>query len=167
METTEKPEQMVLPDLIAPADFATAACKHECAILKQSRHIRQAYAVWTARTVTQKALMLSRSGQCGLDTAKAALPEIKAMATMDRPEKFTHLDLSEALLYSASTLHLHGLPFDYDALRLVVPPDICPICNTALTDPLRPVPLHDRLFSWQTHMGRCGGDGDAFRFMKW
>jgi hypothetical protein len=103
--------------------------------------------------------MLSRSSQCGLDTAKASLPEIKAVATMVRPEKFNHLDPSEALLYSASTLHLHGLPFDYDVLRSVVPPDMCPICSTSLTDPLRPITLHDRLFSWQTHTGRCGGDG--------
>jgi len=81
------------------------------------------------------------------------------VATMDRPERFAHLDLSESTLYSASTLLLHGLPFDYDALRSVVPPDMCPICSTALTNPLRVDPLHERLFSWQTHMGRCGGDG--------
>jgi len=115
--------------------------------------------VWTDGTVTQRALMLSRSGQCGLVTAKASLPEIQTVAKMDRPERYAHMDLSESTMYAAKTLHLHGLPFDYDALRDVVPPDMCPICSTALTDPLRPVPLHERLFSWQTHMGRCGGDG--------
>ena len=78
---------------------------------------------------------------------------------MDRPERYSHLDLSESTLYSTSTLLLHGLPFDYGALRSVVPPYMCPICNTALTYPLRVDPLHERLFSWQTHMDKSGGDG--------
>ena len=95
--------------------------------MKQSKHIRHAHVVWTKESVTQRALMLSRSGQCGLDTAKAALPEIQDVATMDRPERFSHLDLGDSTLYSASPLLLHGLPFDYDALRSVVPLDMCPI----------------------------------------
>ena len=80
--------------------------------------------------------MLSRAGQCGIDTAKVSLAEVQAIATMDIPEKFSHMDLSESLLYSASTLHLHGMPFDYDALRSVKPHDACPVYITALTDPL-------------------------------
>jgi len=159
LEAAEKPEPMVLSDLRTPADYATASCKHECAIMKQSRHVKQAHAVWTEGTMIQRALMLSRAGQCGIDTANVSLAVVQAVATMDRPEKFSHLDLSESLLYSASTLHLHGLPFDYDALRSVKPPDACPVCSTALTDPLRQEPLHKRLFLWQSHMGRCGGDG--------
>jgi hypothetical protein len=150
---------MVLPDLRIPADYATTACKHECAVLKQSRHIKQTHAVWIARSVTQRALMRSRSGQCGLDTTKATLTDVQVVATMDRPERYSHLDLSDSTLYSASTLLLHGLSFDYDALRSVVPPDMCPICSTALREPLRLAPLQERMFSWQTHMGRCGGDG--------
>ena len=116
-------------------------------------------AVWTEGSITQRALMLSRSGQRGLDTAKATLPDIQVVATMDRPERYSHLDLRDSTLYSASTLLLHGLPFDYDALRSVVPPDMCPICSTALIDPLQWAPLHERVFSWQSHMGRCGEDG--------
>ena len=109
--------------------------------------------------MVQRALMLSRAGQCGIDTTKATLAEVHAVATMDRPEKYSHLDLSESLLYSASTLHLHGLLFDYDALRCVEPPDSCPVFSTALTDPLQHKSLHKRLYSWQSHMGRCGGGG--------
>jgi hypothetical protein len=154
-----KPERVVLPEPRLPADYVVATCKHECAILKQSRHIKQANAVWKDGTVTQRALMLSRSGQCGVDTSKAALPVIQAVATMDRPEIYSHLDISDSILYSASTLHLQGLPFDYDALKSVRPPDECPTCSAPLTDPARMIPLHERLFSWQTHMARCGGDG--------
>jgi hypothetical protein len=58
-----------------------------------------------------------------------------------------------------TTLHLHGMPYDYASLQLVDPPDSCPVCCAPLTDPLRHKPLHKRLFSWQSHMGRCGGDG--------
>ena len=46
LEATDKPEPIVLPELRAFAYYATAACKHECAILKQSRHVRHAHAVW-------------------------------------------------------------------------------------------------------------------------
>jgi hypothetical protein len=123
LETHTKPEPIVLPNLRVPSDYVTAACKHECAIMKQARHVRKTYQVWTDITVSQRALMLSRSEQCGLDTAKASLAEVEAVATMDRPEKYAHLDINESSLYSASTLHLHGLPYDYASLQLVDPPD--------------------------------------------
>jgi len=64
---------------------------------------------------------------CGMDTAKASLAEVEAVATMDRPEKYAHMDISESTFYSASTLHLHGLPYDYASLQLVDPPDTCPV----------------------------------------
>jgi hypothetical protein len=61
LETTKKPEPMVLPELRVHADYATATYMHECAIMNQSRHVRQAHAVWTEGTMMQRALMLSRS----------------------------------------------------------------------------------------------------------
>jgi hypothetical protein len=39
-EAHDKPEPIVLPDLRTPTDYASAPCKHECAVLKQSRHVR-------------------------------------------------------------------------------------------------------------------------------
>ena len=45
LEAPTRPNVIVLHDLRTPADYATAPCKHECAILKQSRHVRQAHAV--------------------------------------------------------------------------------------------------------------------------
>ena len=98
----------------------------------------------------------------GLTTPSSPTLPTKCTTLSPRPSltsTFSHLDLSESTLYSASTLLLHGLPFDYDALQSVVPPDMCPECSTALTDPSRVGPLRERLFTWQTHMGRCGGDG--------
>ncbi len=63
----------------------------------------------------QRALMLSRDMQCGLDTTKAGLPDFQAVATMDRPANYEHTDLCESSLYNASTLNLHGLPYDYSS----------------------------------------------------
>jgi len=76
----------------------------------------------TLHILNPKTLMLSRAGQCGIETAKTSLAEVHAVATMDRPQKYAHLGISEATLSCASTLHLHGLSFDYDALRDVDPP---------------------------------------------
>ena len=45
LEAPTRPDPIVLPDLRTPVDYATAPCKHECVILKQSRHIRQAHEV--------------------------------------------------------------------------------------------------------------------------
>jgi hypothetical protein len=87
------------------------------------------------------------------------MAEVEAVATIDRPEKYSHLDINEFTLYSAFTFHLHGLPCDYASLWLVDPPGAFPVCYTSLTNPLRHAPLHKRLFSWQSRMGRCGGDG--------
>ena len=58
----------------------------------------------------QRALMLSRAGQCGIDTTKAGLPEVHDVATMDKHVNYEHADLSESSLYNASILNLHGLP---------------------------------------------------------
>ena len=53
----------------------------------------------------QRALILSRTGgQCGFDTAKSGLQEVVAVATMDRPSSYEHMDLSESTLYSAAAL---------------------------------------------------------------
>jgi hypothetical protein len=120
LETPARPDTIGLSDLRTTADYATTPCKHECAILKQYRHVRQAHAVWRDDTIMQRALMLSRAGQCGLDTAKAFLPDVIDVATMDRPTGYEHLDLCESTLYSASTLNLHGLPYDFASLAPVL-----------------------------------------------
>ena len=95
----------------------------------------------------QKALMISRAGQCGLDTAKTTDSDVQTVASMDRPANYSHMDLGESILYSAATLQLHGLPYDYDQYASLDPPTVCPVCNVALCDPLHPGPLHTRVFT--------------------
>ena len=41
---------------------------------------------------------------------------------MDRFVNYEHLNLSEATVYNASTLNLHGLPFDHASLLYIDPP---------------------------------------------
>jgi len=163
LEAPTRPSVIVLPALRTPGDYATAPCKHACAILKLSRHVRQAYAVWKDGAIMQRALMLSRAGQCGLNTAKAGLPEVVDVANMDRTSGYEHMDLNESTLYSASTLNLYGLPYDFASLQSLVPPSRCLICYAVLTGSMQPEPLHMRLFTSQSHLGRCRGDGRCFQ----
>ena len=91
--------------------------------------------------------MFSRAGQCGLDTAKVSTSEVEAVATMDRPPNYAHLDMCKGTLYNASSLNLHGLPYDYAFFHTEDFPAFCPTYNAALTDPLRPEPKHIRMFT--------------------
>ena len=153
LEQPSRPNPIVMPDLRSPVDYVNAPCKHECAILKQSRHVRQAHEVWTDGSTIQRALMLSRAGQRGMDTAKVGLNEVQAVATMDNPVNYEHVDLGEAFLYNAATLNLHGLPYDYASLQSCDPLLRCSTCNAALTVPLRQEPMHARMFTRQSHLG--------------
>jgi len=126
-------------------DYATALCKHECAVLKLSRHVRHAHEVWRDGTIIQRALMLSRAGKCGIDTAKTTSIDVEAVASIDRPASCSKMDLGESIMYSAATLQRrHGLPYDYESSASLDPPTICPVGNAALCDPLHPEPLHTR-----------------------
>ncbi len=78
---------------------------------------------------------------------------------MDRPANYEHTDLCESSLYNASTLNLHGLPYDYSSFQPDALPSCCPTCNDALKHPLRPESHHKSMFTWQSHLVRCGGDG--------
>ncbi len=91
--------------------------------------------------------MLSRAGQCGLDTTKVGLQEVQGVATMDRPANYEHVDLREAFLYNAATLNLHGLPYDHSSLRSSDRPLRFPTCNAALTDLLQQELIHVRMLT--------------------
>jgi hypothetical protein len=109
-------ELIVLPDLriYIQVDYVIVPCKHECVILKQSQHVRQAREVWKEGTIIQRALMLSRAEQFNIDTAKTSITDVVDVGTMDRLYGCSYMDLSESPLYSASVLNLHGLPHDFD-----------------------------------------------------
>ena len=89
--------------------------------------------------------------------------EVQAVATMVRPASYEHVDLNEASLYNASTLNLHGLPYDHASFRTSSLPLCFRTCNAALTGPLHPDPLRTRMFTRQSHLGRCGGDGRCLK----
>jgi hypothetical protein len=67
-----KPQPVVLPRLRMRVNYIAVACKHECAIVKHSRHGKHAHAVWTRETLIQRGPMLSKSRLCGIDTTRAA-----------------------------------------------------------------------------------------------
>ena len=75
----------------------------------------------------QRALMIS-----GLDTANSITSEVEVVATMDRPPNYEHLDLCEGPLYNASSLNLHGLPYDYASFHTEDLPAYCLLSHCAI-----------------------------------
>ena len=63
------PEPVTLPEPRTLTDFVTAPCKHECSILKQIRHAKQAHRLLSTLNPTKQALLRANAGQCGLDDA--------------------------------------------------------------------------------------------------
>ena len=108
-------------------------------------------------SVMHRALTMSRWGKCGSDTALTSRSEVEAMAMMDRQDSMAHLDLSESAMYTASTLHLHWMLFDYASFESMDPSNTCPLCKAAFSDPLCPEPLNKHLFTWHAQMGGCEG----------
>ena len=78
---------------------------------------------------------------------------------MDCPAALAHAEISEASLYCAATLYRFGLPLDYAKLANFTLPETCSCCNAPLWDPGMQSTRADRIFVWQSHLGRCGGDG--------
>jgi hypothetical protein len=70
-----------------------------------------------------------------------------------------HAEMSEGVLYTSSMLHRFGLPYDYAKLEDFIMPESRPCCSAPLRDPYQHPSKPDRIFTWQCHAGRCGGDG--------
>ncbi len=83
--------------------------------------MRQAHDIWLKGTNMHRALMLSRSNMCGVETAKADLAVVQDVVAMDNPSNYEHLDFSEATLHNASSFNLHGMPIDFNSLRVIDP----------------------------------------------
>ncbi len=77
---------------------------------------------------------------------------------MHRPPNYVHLGMCEGALYNAPTLDLYGLPYDNASFHTENLPACCPTCIATLIDPLMLEPKHLRMFAWQSHLGKCGGD---------
>jgi hypothetical protein len=65
----------------------------------------------------------------------------------------------EATLFCAATLHRYGLPVDYARMKTETLLESCACCKAPLWDPAIPGTRMDKRFAWQSHLGRCGGDG--------
>ncbi len=78
---------------------------------------------------------------------------------MDQPGFGVHGESSEATLFCAATLHRFGLPFYYARMEPKTLPEMCACCKALLWDPTIRGSRMDKIFAWQCHMGRCGGDG--------
>ena len=78
---------------------------------------------------------------------------------MDCLGSMAHAEISEGVLLCASMLHHFGLPYDYAKLEDLTLPESCPCCSAPLWGPSRHPSRPARIFSWQCHAGRCGGDG--------
>ncbi len=77
---------------------------------------------------------------------------------MDCPGSMAHAEMSEGILCTTSMLHRFGLPYDYAKLENFILPESCSCCSAPLWDPGLHPSRPDRIFTWQCHAGRCGGD---------
>ena len=103
--------------------------------------------------------MRATAGQCGTDTAHCSSATVQAVARMDCPASLSHDQLSEGSLFCAASLHCFGLPVAFAKLDTWVLPETCPCCTAPLWEPGLHASRADRIFAWQCHMGRCGGNG--------
>jgi hypothetical protein len=127
--------------------------------MRQTRHVKQATELLKSMDPIRQTLLRANAGQCGRDAAHCSLQVVRAVATMDCPAALAHTETSEASLYCAATLHRFGLPVDFAKLDKYSLPETCSCCNVPLWDPGMQASRADRIFIWQSHMGRCGGDG--------
>jgi hypothetical protein len=155
-----EPEPVTLPEPRKLSDFITAPCKHECNIIKQVRHAKKAHMVLSALNPVKQALLRATAGQCGMDSASCTATTAREVARLDRPGIGNNgEDSGEASLYCTSTLHRYGLPVDYARLNAGTLPEMCACCKAPLWDPMALGSRLDKIFVWQCHLGRCGGDG--------
>ena len=62
------PDRLELPAIRSLTEFTAAQCKGEATVIRQCRHVRQAYAVWERHNAPQRSAMLGRAGQAGKDS---------------------------------------------------------------------------------------------------
>ncbi len=102
--------------------------------------------------------MRATADQCGLDSAHCHSSTVMEVLSLDRPGGGDGRS-REASLFCVSTLHRYGLPVDYARLKNETLPETCNCCYAPLWDKDIHGSIMDKLFAWQCHLGRCGGDG--------
>ena len=149
------PDAIVLPESRTLSDFITAPCKHEVGLIKQIRQAKHAFTLYKDMDPVRQTLLRANVGPCGRDTAYCSLKTIRDVATMDCLDALAHKESSYASLFCASTLHR----YDFANLDTQALLETCACCNAPLWDPGLHASRADRIFVWQSHLGRCGGDG--------
>jgi len=127
--------------------------------MKQIRQAKQAFTLYEDMDPVRQTFLRANAGQCGRDTAHCSPKTIRAVATMDCLVALAHQGSSVASLFCASTLHRYGLPYDFAKLDTQALHETCACCNAPLWDPWLHASRADRIYVWQSHLGRCGGDG--------
>ena len=118
-----KPVTLLEPRLLG--DYIMAPCKHECGIIKQTRHANQAHRLLSTLNPTKQSLFRATAGQCGLDSAHCySSTIIREMISLDRPGGLDG-GSREASLFCAATLHRYGLRVDYARLKSETLPELC------------------------------------------
>jgi hypothetical protein len=146
------PEPLRPPDPRDLSDLARPPCKHECAIIKQRRHIRQAHKLLQEIGPVRGALMKAPAGQCGMDGGACSSHTVKAVAALEG--QTSQAISNEGTLYCAATLHRHGLPVDFAKLDGETLPEVCACCNAPMWDQSLVGSRPERIFAWQCHTGR-------------
>jgi hypothetical protein len=123
------PDSISLPEPRPLSDYPSAPCKHECSLIKQARHVKQALEVFEAMDPVNQALMRATAGQCGLDSAQCSTAIAREVARMGCPGSMAHSEMSEGVLYCSSMLYRFGPPYDYTKLEDYTLPESCPCCS--------------------------------------
>jgi len=127
--------------------------------MRQTRQARQASNLYLKMDPVRQSLLRATAGQCGRDSAHCSLQTVRDVATMDGPSFLAHDETSDASLYCVATLHRYGLPYDCAKSENQLLPEMCACYNAPLWDQSLTASRADRIFVWQSHLGRCGGDG--------
>ncbi len=103
--------------------------------MRQTRQVQHASNMFESMDPVRQNLLCATAGQCGRATAHCSMYTVRAEATMEYSATLAHTGTSEAMLYSASTLHRYGLPHEYARLETLTLPEVCPCCTAPLLDP--------------------------------
>ena len=116
------PDTISLPDPRPLSDYPLTPCKHEGSLIKQARHIRQAYEVFSSMDAVKQALMRASAGQCGTDSSHCSKDTVKEVSRMDCQGSMAHAEMSEGVLFRTAMLHRFGLPYNYAKLEDYIRP---------------------------------------------
>jgi hypothetical protein len=118
------PDSFTLLEPRILSDYTTAPCKHECGIINQIGHAKQAHKLLSALNPINQTLLRATTWQWGMDSSHCHSSIIKDVAKLDR---LGGMDggSREATLICVATLHRYVLPVDYARMKTETLPDTC------------------------------------------